>query len=227
MLTKPVIEKNVPFPVHHQSGQRRVLIETFNAMEEGDSFLVGTVSIRRTASVLAKEMGLKITSAVTVPGGKQFRVWLVSGPPVAGLNGQELPKKASSGTVNAPESTPAPLPEAITPVAVPQVVTAKRRGRPRKPVDDEDLKRADEIADATGDEDEGDFGTEDVDADEDDQDDEPFFKRDTFELIDTKFDCGLIDEEERNLRQDRLDAIKEKNFEEQKEIEQELLVIHG
>lgn len=102
-----------------------------------------------------------------------------------------------------------------------------RRGRPRKPVDDEDLKRADEIADATGDEDGGDFGTEDVDADEDDRDDEPFFKRDTFELIDTKFDCGLIDEEERNLRQDRLDAIKEKNFEEQKEIEQELLEIHG
>jgi hypothetical protein len=38
--------------------------------------------------------------------------------------------------------------------------------------------------------------------------------------------AGLIDDEERNLRQDRLYAIEEKNFEEQKQIEQELLEIH-
>jgi hypothetical protein len=211
-----VIEHGIPLPI--KTSQADVYRVTFSKMKPSDSFVTPNDSARKTALAVAKKLGLAVLSARAAPKDKRWRVWLIHPVEEAHNSTEVIVREDVEANEPLIKSMKRPLHEKADPeVGPPRVAPSpddptkfdivparpvKRRGRPRKTV-----------VDAAG--------------DESDPDDEAFFARDTFARIEKKFDCGLIDDEERNLRQDRLHAIEEKNFEEQKQIEQELLEIHG
>jgi hypothetical protein len=182
-----VIEHGIPLPI--KPSQAEVYRTAFAVMKPMDSFIVPNDSARKTALAVAKKLGLAVLSARAAPKDKRWRVWLIhpaeeahssteaivgedveANEPLIKSMKRPLPAKAD------PEGEPpqvAPSPDDPTEFDIVPTPLAKRRGRPRKTVVDED---------------ESDPGPDRVD--ESDPDDEAFFARDTFARIEEKFDCG-------------------------------------
>jgi hypothetical protein len=214
-IVVPVIEYGVPLPV--KTSQSDVYREAFASMKPMGSFVVPTESARQTAVTIAKQMGLSVTSARTEAKGKSWRIWLVppkSTKPLAAssqaagpaLNSKEPVKVREVIRVDNAAEAKATLPSEVAGTdAISRVAPSpdkpgkpKPRGRPSKEPDEDD-----------------------------DSEDGEFFMRDTAESIHEKWQLGLITGEEVDLRTERLESIDAGDEKTQREIELQLIQMHG
>jgi hypothetical protein len=236
-IVVPVIEYGVPLPV--KTSQSDVYREAFASMKPMGSFVVPNESARQSAVTIAKQMGLTVTSARTEPKGKTWRIWLVS--------------PESTKPLAASAAHPAPNPK--EPMKVREVIRADvaiakttetkvdtRRVTP-PPVTVKEVVGTDPISRVMPSPDKpGQFDIipamkrprvkplkeqDQEDPEDDDSEDGEFFVRDTAQSIHEKWQLGLITKEEADLRTERLERIDAGDEKTQRELERQLIEMHG
>jgi hypothetical protein len=236
-IVVPVIEYGVPLPV--KTSQSDVYREAFASMKPMGSFVVPTESARQTAVTIAKQMGLSVTSARTEAKGKSWRIWLV--PP------ESTKPLAASAAHPAPNpKEPMKVREIIrADVAIAKTTETKvdtRRVTP-PPVTVKEVVGTDPISRVMPSPDKpGQFDIipamkrprvkplkepNQEDPEDDDSEDGEFLVRDTAQSIHEKWQLGLITKEEADLRTERLESIDAGDEKTQRELERQLIEMHG